>query len=184
MRLFKGRQGKKGERGVRGVEGMQGKQGVPGVNGVRGLPGKIATKRYKILSSIVSAILVLLLGILGVFVFWMTYPYEPTVFQEEPFKVETKVVKQGGALIFGGELCKNYSVRPVISRAFTNGLVFYTPLVVGEKSIGCQDARVAVRIPQELPVGVYFLKNTYQYRVNPIRIIRLVHNTEEFEVIE
>ena len=126
------------------------------------------------------------LGIMTVLtiLFWLTYPYKPLVFNDSVFPIKNKIVRQGGTLTYVSDYCKNTNLSAVITRTFTNGLVFIVPAVTSYRPVGCQVINVVVSIPVELPPGKYFLQNLYSYQVNPLRTVVVAHNTEEFEVVE
>ncbi len=194
IKLFIGKKGKQGEQGpvgaqgIRGVEGVQGQQGVAGVKGVKGIQGLQGFigngHRDMVIQKMVTLILIVLLGILSVVVFWLTYPYKPIVFNNLPFKVENKVVKQGTPLIYVADYCKYSEKIPTVTRHFVNGIVYLVSLDSAvSKPKGCGIFKVQILVPDTLPPDNYKLKITYKYQINPIRTVDVVVETEPFTVI-
>ncbi|MCK9370284.1 collagen-like protein [Candidatus Dojkabacteria bacterium] len=181
----KGMQGEQGAQGVMGVEGVQGKQGLPGVEGVQGPKGKISVIGRNFISKLTLAILVILLGVLGVFVFWLVYPYKTVTFNKEPFKVLTPVVKKGENLVYEVDYCKYTKVTPTTSKAFLDEIIFNLPdSTAVYKPIGCDVIKFNLLVPTTLPIDTYVLQTTYKYKVNPIREIIVVAKTEPFSVVK
>lgn len=119
-----------------------------------------------------------------VITYWLIYPYVPITFTDPVFPVLTKRVKQGKNLEIVSSFCKYMETTPTLTRTFENGLVFSTPQMAVSRDMGCHTVTIHVPIPEELPAGKYHLKQIYQYKVNPLRTITLIHKSEPFEVIE
>ena len=116
--------------------------------------------------------------------FWLYYPYKTVVFQDSVFTVITKTVKRSSHLSYISNYCKYINKPALVTRTFTNELLFSTPTMVTNRSMGCNTITVSIEVPQELPVGTYHLANTYLFEVNPVRKIIISENTEEFKVVE
>jgi len=131
-----------------------------------------------------SVLLAISLIALGVVTFWLVYPYKVIEIKGSEFKVENKVVRRGDVIRFTSDYCKYMDIASTITRIFSNGVLFYTnPITSGAKK-GCGTATISVKIQDELSPGEYEIQNIYQYKVNPIRVITIRHNTEKFEITE
>lgn len=124
------------------------------------------------------------IGLMLLVSFWYLYPYKIITFIEAKFPIVTKEVNQGGFLKYVVNYCKYTDVRPIVSRSFVNGIVFTTPLTLTSRQTGCNKMTVGVKVPEELPRGIYHIEMTYQYKVNPLREITLKHSSDTFEVLE
>jgi hypothetical protein len=129
--------------------------------------------------SIISA-----LGIVGLVIFWMLYPYKPIMFKDNTFPVFVKTVKQGSFAYYTTNYCKYMKIPALVTREFANDLIFVTPTTVSNREMGCHTINIAVLIPAELPPGVYVMRQRYEYEVNPIRKITIIKDTESFKVVE
>jgi hypothetical protein len=70
---------------------------------------------------------------------------------------------------------------PVISKTFVDGIIYSVPEVVSIKNeIGCHTNIVQMYIPRGLPAGEFFVETNYRYKVNPIRTVDVVTQTERF----
>jgi len=138
----------------------------------------------KYTSVIVTWLLLLMFGLLGLFLFWSIYPYKPIEFKDKVFKIETPIVEQGGILSYKSNYCKYMDIPATVNRLFINGLIFEKPSSVASRDVGCHTVDVGVLVPSELPSGEYFLRNIFTYKVNPIREVIIVKDTEIFKVIE
>lgn len=118
------------------------------------------------------------------FAYWYLYPYNPVTFKGDKFEVLTPVVKQGGTLDVISDYCKNMDIPATVSKSFVDGLIFLTPQYTSNIESGCHKKVISTAIPNELPPGEYHLHNLYIYDVNPIRRITVMHDTENFTVIE
>ena len=134
---------------------------------------------YLALLSILSAIF-----LIGLITFWLNYNYQPLVFNDPVMPVLTKTVRAGETLRYVSNFCKNTNEPATVSRRFINGIVFATPVIITKSEKGCQEKTVAVSVPLELLEGPYRLSIVYQYKVNPLRTITVVQDTETFEVIK
>lgn len=112
------------------------------------------------------------------------YPFKPVTFNRERFVVLTKEVKQGGNLIYNADVCKNMEIDTVIARSFVNEIVYSASSTISTLPKGCVNINVAVPVPAELPAGNYFLRSRFIYDINALRTVTVIHDSEEFEVIE
>lgn len=115
--------------------------------------------------------------------FWLIYPYKTITFNSVEFPINKTVVKQGGTISYSVDYCKYINSPATVTRSFINALIYVTPSTINERPMGCNVLNIQVVVPQELPPGNYYMQMNYQYQVNPIRKISILHNTEEFQVI-
>lgn len=117
-----------------------------------------------------------------IFFYWSFYPYKTVEWKTGKFPVETKVIKKGDNLVFISDYCKYVDLPAVVSRSFVNDFFYTTTPVTTYAKRGCNKMKVVVYIPKELPAGKYYLHNKFSYKINPIRTIVLVHDSECFTV--
>jgi hypothetical protein len=111
-------------------------------------------------------------------------PYKVLEFKDARFPVITKQVERGDSLIFVSNYCKYVDEPATVSRSFINDFTYATVPIITHAKAGCRSMRVVVYVPPELPLGTYYLHNKFVYKVNPLRTITIVHDSEEFEVVE
>ena len=116
--------------------------------------------------------------------YWLVYPYKVIEIKDPIFPVMNKVVKQGTILIFTSNNCKYMNIIAKTSRIFVDDLMHYVPQTTSNVRKGCGKINISVIVPETLPSGKYHLQNIYEYKVNPIRTITIIKDTEEFLVVE
>jgi hypothetical protein len=133
-----------------------------------------------------SVLLCISIFMLGVFAFWAFYPYKTLELKDDVFPIlnKDKTIKQGGTLQFVSDNCKYVDLPATTSRAFVNSIIYYVPTTTTNIRKGCGKVTINVSVSRELPPGKYYLHNIFQYKVNPVRIMTVEHNTEPFFVIE
>lgn len=132
-----------------------------------------------------------LFGLLFVIGYWYFIPKTPIKFnyQDERsvviIKNENKEVKSGGYLIIELDFCKYTDEIPQVSTWFVDGVLYQvadTPAV--QKETGCQKLDLQLYVPKALPLGELSVKRTYHYKVNPIKTVDVVIQTEKFTIIK
>jgi len=127
--------------------------------------------------------LVIAFILLCVVIYWWGYPYKVNNFQQ-PFKVLTPVVKQGGLLQYQVHYCKSMNLGANVTSSFANGIIYVMPTNQSKKPVGCHTIVISVVVPSELPPSTYHIMNVYSYQVNPIRTIDYVVITGNFKVVK
>ena len=137
-------------------------------------------KYFYILSwiGILSAIgLLLLTG------YWLMYPYKPVVYNNLPQKVNKQVYKVGETLELEVDFCRYSPIVPEIKRSFVDGVIYNLHSTVSPTDeVGCFVRQVGITVPQTLNPGIYHITTNFRYRVNPIRVIEIMVESEHFEV--
>ena len=126
----------------------------------------------------------LMFAVVVVVIYWLTYPYNPLVFNDFEFPIINKVIHQGDMIYYRSNYCKYMNLPALVTRTFANDILYVTPSTVTNRPMGCNVITIGVSVPHELPIGSYQIKMRYDFRVNPIRTITILENTEEFEVLE
>lgn len=131
------------------------------------------------------ATITLALVSMGVFFFWVLYPYKIIEFKDSVYPVlnEGHVVKQGENLIYLVRYCKYKDQSFTITRSFVDGVIYTSPQITSNKPEGCHDNLVYVEVPKAIPTGKLTLEILYQGKVNPVRTIDIIKKTEPFTVI-
>jgi hypothetical protein len=135
-----------------------------------------------ILSWIVIILMMVLILTVG---FWMIYPYPTLVFLNQPFEItpDTLIVKPGQNITYHVDYCKYTTLPAIVSRSFIDGVKYSVPQTIATNPAGCHEIFPSLQAPN-LPPGTYYLKNSYQYQVNPIRIITVEATTSAFTIIK
>ena len=144
-------------------------------------------KSDKILQLLIWFVILTALGLMLTAIFWLTHPYNPIEFKDKVLPVlnEKKQVKSGDYLLISLDYCKSTNEIPLVTRTFADGILYDTPIApVSYKGTGCGKIVVQVYVPKALPVGIYTLKNSYIYQVNPIRKLEVHIDTEQFTIVK
>jgi len=113
--------------------------------------------------------------------FWLVYPYKIAEF-ETPFEIVNPVVKRGDRVRYVIKYCKWVDVSPMITKFFVDGVIFETPKSQSIIPVGCGEIISDAYVPKALPAGTYTIKTVAEYKVNPIRTIKIINHTKSFVV--
>jgi hypothetical protein len=118
--------------------------------------------------------------------YWELYPYNPIEFKNVPFQIlnENKIVKQGDRARYLVSSCKNTKEVPIVTKKFIDGVIYETTSQPGVIPLGCQNTIMDVYVPKAIPTGTYKVQIIAQFKVNPIRTITVISNTESFNVVK
>lgn len=113
---------------------------------------------------------------------WLLYPYNPITFKDTPHEVITKTVKRGEHVAFYFDYCKNINMSGDLTISFVDGFIYNTSTVKSNIVPGCHKVVYQVYVPKAIPLGTYKISAALNYKVNPIREIDIVTETEYFIV--
>ena len=118
-----------------------------------------------------------------VVVFWLAYPYRTIAFANSPFPVEPEIYRANDYLKIHVEYERYTDVPSIAVVRFTDGITFTMLPMTFQKPKGSgKELSMSIRVPPTLPPGKYYLDICFSYRVNPIREIVVVAQTQQFEV--
>lgn len=140
----------------------------------------------KILNIISAFTLILAFTMVVVIGFWLVYPYKTIEFKNVPFPIlnEGKVVKQGDRARYLVEACKYSKDAPVVTKNFIDGVIYSTTPVPGAIPLGCNKTIMDIYVPRAIPAGTYSVQIIARFKVNPLRTITIISNTENFNIIK
>ena len=131
-----------------------------------------------------SLVVIVLAITLMLMVFYcLFYPYNPLEV-EEPMEVLSENVHGGDIVSYKVKFCKNTDKPATITRELVNDFHFTFSEVTVNNRIGCQEALLHIQIPDFAPAGEYKIRTTATYRMNTIREIAVVYESETFIVEE
>lgn len=116
--------------------------------------------------------------------FLMFYPYKVVTFNNDKFSVLTPEVKRGDMVIFKSSFCRYTDVTSIVSRQLINDFIYYYQEFTSSLPKGCQVKVMNVKIPEYAEPGEYYIRNTYRYKINMIREIVYIKDTEKFRVVK
>jgi len=136
---------------------------------------------YAIVGSILALILTSVLIVL--LTFWSFYPYDPIKYSSDYQMNKTSYV-QGEQAFYTVDYCKFTDISPELKREFVDGIVLTAENITPLLEKGCRAQSIPILIPDTLPEGHYQLRITLFYEMNPIKTIKIVHNSNWFDVKE
>ena len=122
------------------------------------------------------------LFLISLVLFWEFYPYKVIEFTNTPHKIINQTVKAGDHVSFVFEYCKPQNFSGDLTISFVDGFIYNTSTVKSNIASGCHKEIYQVYVPKGIPVGVYKISAFLSYKVNPIRTIDIVTETEKFTV--
>ena len=139
----------------------------------------------KVLPIVAYVTILISLGLMILFGFWMLYPYNPIVYNKLPYPVlnENHQVRQGQILSYSVDYCKYTDIYPTVIKRYVDGLVFETLAGRGVVYEGCRVQVVDNLVPLTLIPGHYRMQVLIEYKMNPVRVITYTNETEAFEVL-
>lgn len=126
--------------------------------------------------------LILAVGIIGVVIYWLNYPYKTLELLNQPFEVLTPTVKPGDMMVYHVDYCKYTELPAFVNRSFVDGIKFTELLTLSSNPSGCHELFATLLVPN-IPPSTYYIKTVYQYKVNPIRTITIEATSSAFQVI-
>jgi len=117
--------------------------------------------------------------------FWLFWPYTPIEIHDITIINSDKTVYTNELLVYQVTYSK-LKIYPVISVArqlVNNHIIPLSPVL--KSSIPCGENRIVyvqVRIPENIPPDKYVLRIVITYQVNPIRVITVMAQSNNFEV--
>jgi hypothetical protein len=116
--------------------------------------------------------------------FWLDYPYHPIRFNVTPIQVLTPEVHPGEQVILLVDYHKSMSLPAEVGTQFMNDVVITVPSTIRNLPTGdCVVKMMDTVVPTCTPPGHYFLRQTLTYRVNPIRTVIVIVDSQMFEVV-
>lgn len=114
--------------------------------------------------------------------YWLLHPFKTITINTNILPTDKMEYTAGETLIYTLDYCK-YIKNPVsISRAFIDGVVYSMPDITASNPCGCNVMKISVQVPN-LPSGVYKMKVSYTYHINPLRDITTTVYTNAFKIL-
>jgi len=135
-----------------------------------------------ILNKISFGIILFTFLCLLVAIFWLVCPYK-TLELNSPITVVEKQIVNGQELHYIIDFCK-YVKTVTVNRQFIDEIIYASEPVEVSMDTGCYKSIHAIRIPLGLHADTYILRITATIKVNPLRTITKVFDTDKFEVIK
>lgn len=125
------------------------------------------------------------MAFVGVVLYWTLEPFGKPVItiKNDRIAVEPKLVKAGDTTYLIYSFCKNGKPQSAkVRRYLKDELVYFLPTLESNVQPGCQDYRVPLDIPKNLPPDKYTYNVEIEYRVNPIKTNTYYFTSDEFVV--
>lgn len=90
----------------------------------------------------------------------------------------------GEAVTYGIEYCKDRRVPATVRAFFVDTAMVEMPAVESNWDAGCGKLIIDdFVVPRFLPTGSYYLRVEVEYRVNPLRTVKVEYRTTDFTII-
>lgn len=142
------------------------------------------TWRSKIPYYAIMVTMFMSIALLVSFMIAMLYPYNLVDYHYDKYKVLTPVVKRGENVVFESEFYKNTNLPATVSRQLINSNIYVYSDVVINNPAGPNKLKMTIQIPDFVEPGIYYIKSTVRYKVNFLRTITYVNDSETFQVTE
>lgn len=118
-----------------------------------------------------------------IFLYWLFYPYKILEIYGE-VKTDKFEYIAGERIGYTIKYCKFLPINAKVHRALVNGIrTNYTELD-SSVTVGCKKVEVKdLIIPDFMDNGDYHIEITAEFKVNPVRTIRIPYQTNTFKVI-
>lgn len=118
----------------------------------------------------------------GTMAFWLLWPYKVVTVNQMP-TFTTQKVRAGEVIKFTLDYCKHINVPALVTRQLIDRQVIFLPEMITNLPIGCSKGEREIQLPPMMPPSTYYLHMTTTYKVNPLRSITYVWDSNHFEVV-
>ena len=125
---------------------------------------------------------IMAISVWAVLSYWILWPYKPIEVHSIRVLNPDKAVQQGGDLIYEVSYTKNMNVIGTLSRKLVNAFIIDLADTKVSMPAGSAVRKVRVRLPSYADPGVYRLRWTVTYPVNPIREVSVAAESEPFTI--
>lgn len=141
--------------------------------------------KHRVAMTFVAVTLALAIGLVGTVAFMLLYPYKTAIKLPMPMSIAKgyETVRQGGCVVYEYDFVDYTDVVPAVHRQFIDGLIFDSALASMYLTPGSGHVRVRVPIPDTLPPGRYRIRVVSDFRMNVLRTISTVEDTDDFTVL-
>lgn len=125
------------------------------------------------------------MAFIAVVLYWTLEPFGKPVIsiKNDRIAVEPKVVTAGQTIYLIYSFCKHGKPQSAkVRRYLKDELVYFLPTLESNVQPGCQDHKVGLDIPKNLPPDKYTYNVEIEYRVNPIKTSTYYFTSDEFVV--
>ena len=128
-------------------------------------------------------VITLAIALLLMVFYCLFYPYNPLEVVG-PMEILSENVHKGDMVEYKVVFCKNTDKQATITRELVNDFHFTYSAVKTNNEVGCQEALLHLLIPEFAPAGEYKIRTTAAYKMNTIRDMEVVYESETFMVEE
>jgi hypothetical protein len=124
---------------------------------------------------------ILLFGYMGYMLLW---PHT-IIQQDNPIKVENKIVKRGTNVVLIFSFCKYKEYPSQVSFFLIDNTPFALRTIDGNLPLGCRNGmKYPILIPETVTPGDYWVREAVVYHINGLRDDHYFFETEHFTVTE
>jgi len=116
-------------------------------------------------------------------ILWMMFGPQNIMWQEEPIRVENRVVKRGDSVVLHFNYCKYKPYTADVSIYLVDNTIFSLRTVKSNLGVLCRDdLKYPIMIPETIEPGIYHIRETLDFHINPLREVSYNYDSEVFEV--
>lgn len=125
------------------------------------------------------------MAFVAVVLYWTLQPFGKPVItiKDDRIYVTPKEVRAGDTVYLTYQFCKYGNPQSAkVRRYLKDELIYFLPTIESNVQPGCQDYKVGLDIPKNLPPDKYTYNVEIEYRVNPIKTSTYYFTSDEFVV--
>lgn len=118
-----------------------------------------------------------------VFAYWMFWPDNVMVLKSDIVKTDKEVYRPGERISYTVDYCKKRQISGLTSRTLVNDIRIAYTTITSDLPAGCHIVSDNdLIIPEFTSEGKYHISILVEYKINPIRVLRINYRTNEFIV--
>lgn len=107
-----------------------------------------------------------------------------TVKDQDNLKLDKTEVIAGETVNHYMEICKHLDYDAEVSYQIVDGIIYNLPVRVSNAPLGCSKVWIAIKVPDVLTSGEYYISAVAKYKVSAIRTITYHFKTETFTITD
>jgi hypothetical protein len=139
----------------------------------------------KLVLHLAGTVLSIAAGMLILFMYWAFWPDEMmTIRNSQHVKTDKRDYIAGDRIFYTLDYCKTQQITATVTRAIVDGIRISYDTITNDLPLGCHSVIIYdLTIPSFLPAGIYHIEGAKEYRLNPIRNLKVTFRTDNFNIV-